>query len=56
MKKIKTPIYRNDEKLVEVRAFIPKNCVVAGIVAQSHDGIRTTHSVITVNHVFGQPE
>lgn len=54
--KKKQPIHRGDENLVEVRAFIPKGCIVAGIVAQSSDGIRTTHSVHSVVHVFTNAE
>lgn len=57
----KNPIERIDdkggvEKLVEVRAFIPRDCVVTAIVGWKPDGSRAEYHVHSVQHVFAQPE
>lgn len=48
----KQPIMRGDDKLVEVRAFIPKDCIVDVIVGRKQDGTRIDCAVHSVMHVF----
>lgn len=48
----KQPIYRNDEKLIEARAFIPKDCIVDSIIARKPDGSKVECHVHMVGHVF----
>ena len=52
----KQPIYRGDDKLLEVRGFVPKDMVVVGLVAQSKDGSRDVYPVHYVQHVFEKSE
>jgi hypothetical protein len=57
----KNPIERIDdkggvEKLIEARAFIPRDCVVAAIVGRKPDGSSAEYHVHSVQHVFARPE
>ena len=51
-KEKKVPITRGNDKLVQVTAFIPKDCVVACIVGQRANGEKVDCHVHAVQHVF----
>lgn len=52
----KKPVIRGDEKLVEVRAYIPKSATVDAVTVILSDGKPMTCKVHLVQHVFATEE